>query len=154
MTEQEKSSQKRTRRINRDKRLTLPQRFIPLKSRLQPSDQREFDMAFFERVIANNPCHEDALRYLGAAYTERGEHEKGLKMDLRLVRLKPDDPVAHYNLACSYSLKGKLEEAFDALGKAISCGYRDLKHLENDPDLAAVCADPRYRELRVRLTQG
>ena len=153
MPERKEFSQKQSARLDRDKRLTLPQRFIPLKSRLQPYDQRDFDIAFFEQVIASDPCHEDALLFLGTAYTERGDNEKGFQMDMRLVRLRPQDPVAHYNLACSYSLLSQLDQAFDALTEAICCGYRDLDHLESDPDLAGVRADPRYRELREMLAQ-
>jgi len=42
--------------------------------------------------------------YLGNAYTENGMYAKGLLVDLKLSRLKPNDPLVHYNLARSYAL--------------------------------------------------
>ena len=139
---------KRSLHICRDKRLTLPLRVIPLKVKLQPLEQRDFEIAFFERVIERDPCHEDAIAYLGTAYTDRGDCKKGLEMDLRLVALRPEDPVAFYNLACSYCLIGEIGRALDSLKKALACGYRDLSYLENDPDLALLRKDPRYTLLR------
>ena len=41
---------------------------------------------------------------LGGLYTKQGRIADGLKMDRKLVRLRPDNATAHYNLACSLAL--------------------------------------------------
>ena len=107
--------------------------------------QELFEVNFFERVLARCPGHLGALEALGHLYTRLGEHQKGLEVDQRLVRLRPNRPVAHYNLACSLSLTARLDQAFAELALAVRLGYRDFDHLERDPDLAALRADPRYQ---------
>ncbi len=107
----------------------------------------DFEISFYERLLKKRPDFINALVALGDAYTKRGRYEDGLKVDKRLVRLKPDDPLVHYNLACSYSLLKMAESALSALKKAIRLGYRDFAFMERDPDLEYIRKDPRYKEL-------
>jgi hypothetical protein len=110
-----------------------------------------FEVKFFERVIARRPDHTSALEALGHLYTKLGEHRKGLEVDERLVKLLPARPMAHYNLACSLSLTGRVDEAFSELALSVRLGYRDFEHLERDSDLAAVRADARYQSFVAML---
>ncbi len=107
----------------------------------------DFEISFYERLLKKRPDFINALVALGDAYTKSGRYEDGLKVDKRLVRLKPDDPLVHYNLACSYSLLKMAESALSALKKAIRLGYRDFAFMERDPDLEHIRKDPRYKEL-------
>lgn len=107
----------------------------------------EFEIAFYERLLETTPDFADALSALGEAYTRRGWHEKGLVVDQKLTQLKRHDPMVWYNLACSYSLLNREEEAFDALGKALHFGYDDFDHLLRDPDLARLRQSPKLRRL-------
>ena len=59
----------------------------------------------------------------------------------------PEEPVFHYNLACSQSLLGQTDLALGSLRSAIELGYRNLDLLETDADLEAVREDPRFPEL-------
>jgi len=72
---------------------------------------------------------------LAHIYTKAGRIDAGLKMDRKLVRLDPEDPTAHYNLACSLCLKGRNADAVKALRTAISLGYKDFDWMQHDPDL-------------------
>lgn len=49
-----------------------------------------------------------------------------------------------YNAACCHSLGGNVDAAFAMLGRAQDAGLRDLAGIEQDADLAAVRADPRW----------
>ena len=51
------------------------------------------------------------------------------------MRLRPEDALAHYNLACSLSLLRKAEPALRALRQAIHLGYRDFRFIREDSDL-------------------
>lgn len=104
-----------------------------------------------ESALAADPDDIEALSRLGETYTRMGRHADGLAIDQRLVVLRPDDETAHYNLACSYALTGKPDEAFGALEAAMEHGYRDAAHLLADDDLAALHDDPRFDELVARL---
>ena len=135
-----------------DRRLTLTRKPIPI-SRLA-LDDAQFELSFIEEVVQHDPCNEDALMLLGHAYTRRGDYERGLAIDRRLTRLRPGDPTVYYNLACSYSLLRRIEDAFGALEKAVSLGYRDLNHVLRDPDLANLRNEPEFGEFANRLFGG
>jgi tetratricopeptide (TPR) repeat protein len=107
----------------------------------------DFEIGFFERARRREPDSAPVLEALGHAYTQGGRLEEGLEVDQRLARLKPGDPIVHYNLACSYALMGSKEDGLDALGRAIELGYDDLEHLENDRDLDGIRNDERFEEL-------
>jgi len=110
-------------------------------------NQLDFDIDFFERILARNPDSIDVLRVLGELASRRGLNERALELDRRLVARLPDDFLARYNLACSLARAGRPDEAIDALSRAILLGYDDLAHLEVDPDLDSLREHPEFREL-------
>lgn len=107
----------------------------------------DFEISFYEDVIRDLPNFAGALIALADAYTRKGLYEKSLEADIRLSRLRPDDPVIHYNLACDYSLLKNCDECIKYLEKAISLGYRAFSYMDKDPDLSYVRKDARYPEL-------
>lgn len=107
----------------------------------------DFEISFYEGILHKNPDFTDALIALGEAYTRSGRHKDGLKIDQRLIKLKPRDPIIHYNLACSYSLLKMADLSLLALKKAIDLGYRDFAFIEKDGDLEFIRKDPRYKKL-------
>ena len=111
-----------------------------------PSDGEDltFEIAFFEEILQRLPDSIDVLMALGSDYTRRGQFERGLTVDQRLCKLRERDPVVHYNLACSCSLLGRVDEAFLALEQAIALGYHDFTHMQRDPDLTNLRQAPRY----------
>jgi tetratricopeptide (TPR) repeat protein len=119
--------------------------------RRQSDDELDFEIAFFERILKRLPNSQDVLMALGNNYTERGHFEKGLRIDERLCRLRPADPIIHYNLACSYALVGKVDQAIGTLEQAIALGYHDSGYLQRDPDLDGIRRDPRFQALLGRV---
>ena len=115
--------------------------------RTEKQSQLEFELEFFEGILERHPNFIDVLRVHGNNLTLKGRFADGLKIDRRLVELRPHDPLAHYNLACSYSLLRKIEPAFKALRKAIELGYSDFRYMREDRDLEALKSDPRFRKL-------
>ena len=116
----------------------------------------DFEIEFLEGVVARRPRHVDALTILGHDYTLRGLYEKGLDVDLRLAAILPGESEVHYNLACSYSLVERLDEAAGALDRAIDLGYDDFEFMMADEDLANLRSDPRFIPLvrRARRQRG
>jgi Flp pilus assembly protein TadD len=115
------------------------------------SATRRFEIEMLEHLLAQAPDDLELLAELGALYTRAGLFEKGLEVDRRLVELAPENPVSHYNLACSYALLGRLDLAFASLDLAVARGYRDLAHLDRDPDLDPLRSDPRFALLRAKV---
>lgn len=53
----------------------------------------DFEISFFEKLLEKRPSFIQALIALGSVYTQKGDYEKGLEIDLRLKQLRRDDPV-------------------------------------------------------------
>src|SRR5262245_11800479 len=110
-------------------------------------------IGFLEGLVRRDPEYVEALQLLGDDYTRRGNYGEGLAVDERLARLRPDDALVHYNLACSYSLTGRFEQGIAALDRALSLGYRDFRWLSRDPDLKKLRAHPLYEHIRARVSK-
>ena len=130
---------------------------MPQKSsarrRLTRRESRDLDVKirFMEGVVRRSPEYVEALQLLGDHYTQRGQFDQGLKVDERLSRLEPGNPLVFYNLACSYSLTGNVEGAARALEEAIQLGYRDFKWLAKDPDLRTLRKHPLFRPIEDKI---
>jgi tetratricopeptide (TPR) repeat protein len=113
----------------------------------ESQSQLDFELDFFEGILNHNPDFVDALRVHGNNLTLKGRYADGLMIDRRLVELRPHDPLAYYNLACSYALLKKVDPSLRALRKALELGYRNFRFLREDRDLDAIRKDKRFRQL-------
>ncbi len=107
----------------------------------------EFDIVFFEGVLRHVPEFAEAIEILGGLYTKAGRIDDGLRMDRKLVKLKPENPTAHYNLGCSFALKARMTDAIRSLRRAVELGYDDITWMKSDPDLKALQDHPAFLEL-------
>ncbi len=115
--------------------------------RLADQSQLDFELDFFGRILERLPDYVDVLRVMGNYLTLKGRYAQGLVIDKRLVQLRPRDPLAHYNLACSYALLKRPDQALRTLRQAIELGYRDFRYMREDHDLDSIRQDPRFRQL-------
>jgi predicted Zn-dependent protease len=114
----------------------------------------DFELSFFESLHKRMPKDLRVASALAHIYTKAGRIDAGLKMDRKLVRLDPEDPTAHYNLACSLSLKGRKADAVKALRSAISFGYKDFHWMQHDPDLNGLNKYSGFQDLLNDLKIG
>lgn len=130
---------------------------MPVKSSTRKkngrANQRDLDtkIEFMEGLVRRDPDYVEALQLLGDHYTQRGLFDEGLKVDERLARLEPRNPLVFYNLACSYSLTSQFDRAALSLERALQLGYRDFTWLAKDPDLKKLRAQPIFREIREKI---
>jgi tetratricopeptide (TPR) repeat protein len=111
----------------------------------------EVGISFLEGLVRRDPGYVEALQILGDHYARRGDYSQSLQVDRRLSRLQPRDPLVFYNLACSHSLNGEIDEAATALVKALRLGYRDFKWLARDPDLRLLRQHSVYRRIESKI---
>jgi tetratricopeptide (TPR) repeat protein len=109
--------------------------------------QLDFDIDFFERLLARKGDSVEVLRILAELVSKRGLVHRAVELDRRLVELLPEDFLARYNLACSLARAGQSDEAIDSLSRAILLGYDDLAHMESDPDLESLKNHPDFQAL-------
>ena len=55
-----------------------------------------------------------------------------------------------YNVACLYSLEGRIEEAIGCLEDAFAMGFASRDWIERDPDLNSLREPPRFQALLAR----
>ena len=125
------------------------------RKKMSREEQRDLDtkIKFIEGLVRRDPNYVDALQILGDHYTQRGCINEGLKVDERLARLEPENPLVFYNLACSYSLSGEMDQAAKALEKALQLGYRDLDWLAKDPDLKPLRSHAVFDGIKAKIRQ-
>src|ERR1043166_3000477 len=115
-----------------------PPRGLPMPQRTPKALMklgREFQIGVFQAHLQSHPDDVEVLESIGHLLTRSGRHQEGLRADQRLVELRPEEPVAHYNLACSRCLVGDVDGALASLAKALELGYRELDAIRRDPDL-------------------
>lgn len=98
----------------------------------------DFEIQFYESLMQREKRDPRLVEILGHLYTRAGRIDDGLKMDRKMVRLKPEDPLAHYNLACSLALKNRKKDAVASLHAAVEHGYTDYDWLRKDEDLSSL----------------
>ena len=101
-------------------------------------DIYSFEISFYETLDQRSDKDGRVIELLAQLYTKVGRIEDGLSMDLRLSKLRPKDPMVHYNLACSLALVGQTEESVSVLRQSIEFGYTDFDWLLQDKDLDSI----------------
>jgi tetratricopeptide (TPR) repeat protein len=90
----------------------------------------------YQRVLAANPRHFDALINLGMLSYEQGQLEAAAACFLRAVGVHPDSAVAHFNLGSVLEELGQLETSRQHLRIAVRL---DPCHADAHYNLAFVC---------------
>lgn len=116
-------------------------------ARASEQNQLDFEIEFFANILERQPDYVDVLRVMGNNLTLKGRYAQGLQIDKRLIQLRPNDPLAHYNLACSYALLKRPDQAIKTLRRAVELGYRDFRYMREDRDLDSIRHDVRFRQL-------
>ena len=96
---------------------------------------------------ARFPEHQRLSQQFGVAL-QRQDKRTMEEVCRKGVKLLPDDPTWHYNLACSLARTVRLHnEALDELEKAIDCGFRDADVIAKDADLKPLAKNFRFAQL-------
>ncbi|MBE0645037.1 MAG: tetratricopeptide repeat protein [Bacteroidetes bacterium] len=86
--------------------------------------------AAFERAYRLNPEQADPLINLGSVCLRQSDPGNALQYLQLAVELLPGHPAVHANLALTYAVFGRLEEAEDALRLAILYGFEQAPVIE------------------------
>lgn len=114
---------------------------------MSTNTEMDFEIEFLERLHKRLQTDPDVIEMLANLYTEAGRYDEGLAMDFRHVELEPENPTAHYNLACSLALKSLRLEALDSLRTALEKGFDDFNWMLQDPDLKSLAEDDAFHAL-------
>lgn len=107
--------------------------------------------ALIQRALELNP-HDSRARYMGAAnLATLGDRDKALEWADLALQSAADEPMVHYNAACTFAVLGEHRRAIELLEHAVDLGWGDRAWMENDSDLASLRANPRFQALLDRL---
>ena len=116
----------------------------------------ERTMPMVERRLELNP-EDSRAAYVGAmALVYLGDRPRALEWaDLAAV-IESQDSRTNYNLACVYSLLGKIDKSIYHLELSIGGGrsVKQIEWAETDPDLENVRHQPRFQELLREWADG
>ncbi len=112
------------------------------EGRFEQARQRFLD------AIEKDPTVSEAYNGVGVTYYARNQHGEALDWYKRALAVDPDLGDAYYNIACLHAVKGEKEAAFRFLTLAVRNGYTTDEALDDDHDLDALRADPRFAKLK------
>ncbi len=104
----------------------------------------------FERAISLGDERPSTLFRLAEAQMAEKRAPEAVKTLGRLAARRPS-PSAFYNLASAQAAVGDRQSALDSLERAVTLGFRDRRHAEQDPDFASLRQDARFNKLLARL---
>jgi TolB-like protein/DNA-binding SARP family transcriptional activator/predicted Zn-dependent protease len=108
-----------------------------------------------EAEIARHPDNADALAFGSGLLGELGERERAEDWATRALAIAADDYLVQYNVARTYALLGRCEEALPRLQRAFStspaCRQRLAEWMRQDERIAPLRGDSRFRAFAERL---
>lgn len=105
-----------------------------------------------ESALSAHPDNVDALAFGAVILARLEDVDRGISWAARATLLNDENPMIFYNLACFYSLIGKLDESLDCLLRISSATPLNwLEWIKQDVDLEPLRHLPRYRDFIGRL---
>jgi adenylate cyclase len=114
--------------------------------------QRGVELA--EHELKLHPEDSRPAQIGSGALFELGEKERAREWTARSLAIDPDDLVAQYNAACSYSRLGDIDVALDLLEQCLpKLGHEKVQWAKYDSDFDPLRSHPRYAKLFERIEQ-
>jgi tetratricopeptide (TPR) repeat protein len=76
-----------------------------------------------------------------------GDSARALEFAERSLAIDPEDPMLLYNVACTYAVLGKLDDAMGCLERAVDKGFGHREWIDHDPDLNSLRDNPRFQAI-------
>jgi adenylate cyclase len=108
-----------------------------------------------ERELILHPEDSRPAQLGAGAWFLLGEKERAREWTARSLTIDPDDLVAQYNAACSYSRLGDIDTALGLLEHCLpNLGHEKVNWAKYDSELDPLRRHPRYLKLFERIDKG
>jgi len=77
--------------------------------------QDQKGLALFEKILARQPDHVDAMNQLGNLYRAAGQNSKALELHTKALRLNPENIQVSFSLAQDHAAAGEHEKEVEIL---------------------------------------
>lgn len=123
---------------------------------LQYQDEEKYELAIleFQKILDESPFNFEGNYRIAFVYLLNKNYKKSIHHFEISRRIRPEDMLTLYNLACAYSLDGQLDKGVDLLEKSINAGFKDANHIDKDPDLNPLRNLPKFRKVFEELKKG
>ena len=111
----------------------------------EAADRRALKL--IEDRLELNPDDARAWNLGALMLVELNQIERAIEFMKTSVRIDPDDPQLLYNVACTYAVLGRTEEALTSLEHALDNGYGHKDWLLHDPDFDSLRETPRFKAI-------
>lgn len=115
---------------------------------------KTFKEIFGTRLLLKKEFSRSLFFEIGYEFQQCDDFDDAERWYLKLIKSFDDSfalSSAHYNLACLYSLQGKIEAALLHVTKATENGFLDFAWMDEDRDLDQLRNDPRYGALKQKV---
>jgi Flp pilus assembly protein TadD len=103
----------------------------------------------FERLNKESSQDGDEWYKVGSRLIRLRDFDRAAAALIQAVELLPyRGSNAMYNLACTYALKGDRALGLEWLEKSINAGFDDSSKLRDDPDIAGLRGEPRFKQIQ------
>ena len=104
-------------------------------------------MQALEAQISKVPEDARARVLLAGDYAILNRLDDAIREANMAMILRPNDALMMYNLACTFCMMNKKDEAMSALRKSAAAGFHDIDWIRRDPDLNLLHDDPEFDRL-------
>jgi serine/threonine protein kinase/Flp pilus assembly protein TadD len=111
----------------------------------QRAFKRQLDAA--SKRLELNPDDPRALYMGGVALARLGEGARARDWANQAIAINANDATVLYNVACIYSMSGKIEEAVTLLERSVAAGFGHWNWIENDSDFVPLHDNERFKAL-------
>ena len=101
----------------------------------------------FEAHLRQVPEDARARILLASYYAAEGRFDEAMREANLAMLLRPNEPMVHYNAACTFCQMNKKSEAMAALTRSWQAGFKDADWTRQDPDLSLLHGDPEFEKL-------
>ena len=100
-----------------------------------------------EKHLRDVPEDARARTLLATNYAQLGRTDDANREANLAAALRPNEATVLYNLACVFSMLGRLEDSITSLKRAWDGGFKDPAWARRDPDLTALHGHPEFELL-------
>jgi tetratricopeptide (TPR) repeat protein/predicted Ser/Thr protein kinase len=109
------------------------------------------------KAIELDSKNANTYRNRALAWEALKDYEAAIRDFAKVIDLLPQGDEwradAAYWIACLYARRRDSSQALDWLEKAVEMGWKDVAHLEKDPDLESLRGEKRYRQLVEKMKE-
>lgn len=103
--------------------------------------------ASFRKAVELKPEDGTSWQLLGYSLHALGKLDEALPVHKKAAEFPNVAPVATYNVACVYALKGETEKALKWLQKSADAGFDRPEHIANDPDMDPLRKNEQFKAI-------